>query len=74
MQGVTGAKDGWLYQHFTRDTPKHENDYEKFEIATSTTRRARKKAELGDRPKKSIQTGGSAISQRKKEITTSVSS
>ena len=36
MQGMTKAKDGWLYQHFPRDIPKHRNDYEKFDIAEST--------------------------------------
>ena len=36
MQGTTEEKDSWLYQHFTRDIPKHEIDYEEFDIAGST--------------------------------------
>jgi hypothetical protein len=33
MRGTTKEKDSWMYQHFTRDIPKHEIDYEKFDIA-----------------------------------------
>ena len=36
MQGTTEEKDSWLYQHFTRDIPKHEIDHEKFDIAGPT--------------------------------------